>query len=447
VCGAVVVSAVVPVGDSTTAESDPPLIAVPEVVDDRGSIKPGEKVLLIIEDDVAFAPLLMELAHKKGFKAIIATRGDKGIALARELKPDAITLDIRLPDMAGWLVLSRLKYDPTTRHIPVHVISMDEDYRRGLSLGAESYLEKTDNETELSETFDKISVSTKPGIRHLLLLDSDETRRSETATLIGEGRDVIVTVASSAEEAMKALDERVYDCAIVSPMIPDMPLSEFVATVQKQRKNRELPVIIFKSGPITRAEQGQVKQISERAVVKIVWTAEKLLEETAVFLNRREEDLTDEQKQMIEKSRQRERVLAGGKVLIVDDDVRNIFALTSGLERHKLEVMYAESGKAGIEMLKKHPEVDVVLMDIMMPEMDGYETIRSIRQLPELRNLPIIALTAKAMKGDREKCIDAGASDYIPKPVILEDLISLLQVWLPVHNEHPPIEASASNDR
>jgi HAMP domain-containing protein/signal transduction histidine kinase/CheY-like chemotaxis protein len=433
--------------EKATRESEPPMLVEPEIVDDRDEIAPGDKVVLIVEDDETFAPLLLELAHQKGFKVLISSRGDKALALAKQMKPDAITLDIRLPDMAGWLVLSRLKYDPETRHIPVHVISMDEDFRRGLALGAESYLEKSNNTLDLQDAFDKIYTSIKPSIRHLLLVEPDETRREETTQLIGEGEDVITVSVSTGEEALSHLTEQDFDCAVVSPLLPDMTAAQLVERIQQLGTNRELPIIIYKPGVISPIEQALVKELADKAVVKIIWTAEKLVEETSVFLNRRDEDLSERQKQMIEDSRQKDRVLAGGKILIVDDDVRNIFALTSGLERHKLDVMHAESGLAGIEILKKHPEIDVVLMDIMMPEMDGYETMRAIRQMPQFRALPIIALTAKAMKGDREKCIDAGASDYIPKPVVLEELVNLLQVWLPLTHEHPPIEAGASNDR
>jgi CheY-like chemotaxis protein len=219
-----------------------------------------------------------------------------------------------------------------------------------------------------------------------------------------------------------------------------------VEKFQKQAGRTELPTIVYASGGLDREEEIELRRVAESAVVKTVPNQERLLEETSVFLNRREEDLTDEQKRIIREAQNKDGLLAGGKVLIVDDDVRNIFALTSGLERHKLTVLHAESGRAGIEMLKTNPEVDLVLMDIMMPEMDGYETMRAIRRLPEFQSLPIIALTAKAMKGDREKCISAGASDYIPKPVVLEELVALLRVWLPQVNAQPVVEMAGGND-
>jgi HAMP domain-containing protein/signal transduction histidine kinase/CheY-like chemotaxis protein len=416
-------------------DTEPPLLIPVDIADDRNNIEPGDRVVLIIEDDTTYAPHLIELAHKKGFKAVLAQRGENGLVLAKEIKPDAITLDIRLPDMAGWLVLSRLKYDPDTRHIPVHVISVDEDYRRGLALGADSYSEKPADLMALHETFDLVSSSIKQNIRHLLLVDADERRRVETVSLIGDGYDVFTTVVSTGDTALAATAEREFDCSVITPPVPDTPVSELIEKIEKQSTRQELPIIVYSPGPMAPEEETELKRLSGEAVVKVIRSEEKLLEETAVFLNRRQENLSEKQRSLIERARSRDRVLAGATVLIVDDDIRNIFALTSGLERHRLTVLNAESGREGIEILAAHPEVDLVLMDIMMPEMDGYETIRAIREVPEYRNLPIIALTAKAMKGDREKCIEAGASDYIPKPVVLEELVSLLRVWLPETEE------------
>jgi CheY-like chemotaxis protein/two-component sensor histidine kinase len=425
---------------------EPPVLLASDITDDRASLVAGDKIILIIEDDVRFIPLLMEMARERGFKCVVAPRGDKGLTLAREVRPAAITLDIRLPDMAGWLVLSRLKYDPATRHIPVHVISVDEDYRRGLALGAESYLEKTENADALRQTFEKIQKSVRDSAHLLLLVDGDEARRTSTTELIGDNGGILTTAVASGEEAVRQAQNTVFDCAVVTPPLEDMTIPELVEKIQKQGRGAELPTIVYASDGLDREEELELRRVAETVVVKSVSTKERLLEETAVFLNRREEDLTDEQKRIIQEAREKESLLTGGKVLIVDDDVRNIFALTSGLERHKLTVLHAESGRAGIEMLKQNPEVDLVLMDIMMPEMDGYETTRAMRALPEFQNLPIIALTAKAMKGDREKCIEAGASDYIPKPVVLEELVALLRVWLPQVNSQTAAEVVGAND-
>ncbi|HYZ83977.1 MAG TPA: response regulator, partial [Bryobacteraceae bacterium] len=419
-----------------TLSAEPPLLLPLDVPDDRNLLQAGDRVLLIIEDDATYAPHLVDLAHKRGFKAVVAQRGERGLALAKELNPDAITLDIRLPDMAGWLVLSRLKYDPATRHIPVHVISVDEDYRRGLALGADSYSEKPADLAALQETFDRISGSIKQTIRHLLLVDADEIRRLQTVSLIGDGHDVFTTLVSTGEAGVAATAEREFDCCVISPPLPDGRVPDIISKIEKQESGYELPIIVYSPSPMDSADERELREMAAEAVVKVVRSEEKLLEETAVFLNRKEEDLTEDQRRLIHQARSRDKMLAGATVLIVDDDIRNIFALTSGLERHKVKVFSAESGREGIEALESTPNVDIVLMDIMMPEMDGYETIRRIRQKPELRNLPIIALTAKAMKGDREKCIEAGASDYIPKPVILEELLTVLSLWIPQANEY-----------
>jgi CheY-like chemotaxis protein len=246
---------------------------------------------------------------------------------------------------------------------------------------------------------------------------------------------------------VKQAENTEFDCAVVTPPVDDMTVPELVEKFQKQAGRTELPTIVYTTAGLDREEELELRRVAESAIVKSVATKERLLEETAVFLNRREEDLTDEQKQIIEEARTKESLITGGKVLIIDDDVRNIFALTSGLERHKLTVFHAESGKTGISMLRQNPEIDLVLMDIMMPEMDGYETTRAIRAIPQFRSLPIIALTAKAMKGDREKCIEAGASDYIPKPIVLEELVALLRVWLPQVNTQPTVDVAGGHDR
>jgi HAMP domain-containing protein/signal transduction histidine kinase/DNA-binding response OmpR family regulator len=425
---------------------EPPVLISAEIKDDRATITTGDKVLLIIEDDPNFIPILIDLAHERGLKCVAAPRGDKGLALARELYPAAITLDIRLPDMAGWVVLSRLKYDAATRHIPVHVISVDEDYRRGLALGADSYLEKTTDRNEMAATFDRIERSIEATAHALLLVDSDAERRADLTRLVGEGTGVLTTVTGSAREAIERLSDTQFDCAVLTYPLPDMTMSTAAEELQKQPQGALLPIIVYAPDPLPGEEEGELRRVAHSAVLKTVNTRERLLEETAVFLNRREEDLTDEQKDIIEEARHKDSMLTGGKVLIVDDDVRNIFALTSGLERHKLTVLHAESGRTGIEMLHEHPDVDLVLMDIMMPEMDGYETTRAIRRIPEFHALPVIALTAKAMKGDREKCIQAGASDYIPKPVVLEELVALLRVWLPHVNTPKVNEIAMSSE-
>ncbi|HTF64599.1 MAG TPA: ATP-binding protein, partial [Edaphobacter sp.] len=285
------------------AISDPPLLLPLDLMDDRSSIAPGDKVLLIVEDDVTFAPMLIDLARKKGFKAILAARGDRALAMARDMRPDAITLDIRLPDMTGWLVLNRLKYDPNTRHIPVHVISTDEDYRRGLALGADSYLEKSPDEAALQETFDNITRSVKNSLRHLLLADGDPQRMAEAVALIGEGSDIFLTTATTGAALLGALAGRDFDCAVIGPNLTDISLPDLLAEIENLGGHPELPIVIYTGGSLTPFEETELKRICGDAVVKIVRTSERLLEETAVFLNRREEDLSDRQRLLIDRSR------------------------------------------------------------------------------------------------------------------------------------------------
>jgi len=294
----------------------------------------------------------------------------------------------------------------------------------------------------------KDSTMTSTGLtgRSVFLVEDEVMIRMMVADMLEELGYKIAAEAGDITEAMRLAQATEFDCAVVTPAVDDMTVPELVEKFQKHAGRTQLPTIVYAEAALDPEEESELRRVAESGVVKSVASRERLLEETAVFLNRREEDLTDEQKKIIEIARTKDAVLTGGKVLIVDDDVRNIFALTSGLERHKLTVYHAESGKAGIEMLKHNPEIDLVLMDIMMPEMDGYETTRSIRAIPQLRNLPIIALTAKAMKGDREKCIEAGASDYIPKPIVLEELVALLRVWLPQVHTQPTVEAATGND-
>jgi HAMP domain-containing protein/signal transduction histidine kinase/DNA-binding response OmpR family regulator len=406
-----------------------------DVGDDRAMLAPGDTVLLIVEDDATFSRILTDLAHEHGMKVIVAPSGAKGLQLARDMCPQAITLDIRLPDMAGWTIIDRLKHDPVTRHIPIHVISIDDDRRRGLSLGALSYIEKGAELDSLSQVFEKIKCSVEDHDRTLLIVEGDQQQRLHLKELI-ESSDVQTTFASTAAEALAALRSTRYDCTVVALQLPDMSGLEFVSHLQEQREGREMPVIVYTGDRAAAEVEAELNRLARNGLVRGVRSAELLVEETALFLHLVESEMPYEQRRMMEQARDRKDAwIRGGKVLLVDDDVRNLFALTSVMERHQMEVLHAESGQQAIDALKSEPEIDIVLMDIMMPKMDGYETIRRIRQMPHFRDLPIVALTAKAMKGDREKCIEAGASDYITKPVNLEDLIWMLRAWLPRTSE------------
>jgi len=399
-----------------------------EIDDDRHVIQPSDAVLLIVEDDVTFARILLDMAHERGLRALVALRGHTALTLAREFKPGAITLDITLPDMAGWTILDRLKHDPATRHVPVHIITGDENRRRGLALGAMTYLEKTVTKDNLSEAFENIHYSLARRSRKLLVVTADGTQPDDWNQSIG-GKGVEIIQVGSGGEALGVVRHQYLDGIALDYRLSDIPPAQLAEEIQ--REIVPLPPIVIFGPPSPGGEiEAEVRRLARHMVIRYAGSPERLLEETVLLLHRAETDLTDRQREIISTLRRAENALAGKKVLVVDDDVRNIFALSTLLEQHGLQVVHAENGRAGIELLLKTPGIDGVLMDIMMPEMDGYETTRAIRQIPEFGQLPIIAVTAKAMKGDRAKCIEAGASDYITKPVDLDQLFSALRVWM-----------------
>jgi CheY-like chemotaxis protein/HAMP domain-containing protein len=415
-----------------TTESERALLMLPnELGDDRDDLQAGDRTLLIVEDDPAFAKIMLDLARSKGFAGIVALRGDTALALAREYKPDAITLDIRLPVLDGWTVLDRLKHDSRTRHIPVHLISsVDDDQRsRALRQGALAYLRKPIDQAGLDIAFDDIKGFVERRVKNLLIVEDDASQRQAIVELIGNG-DVESTAVGSGGEALAELRQKHYDCMVVDLGLPDMRGLELIETIRADEHIKDLPIIVYTGRELTEPEELQLKGFTDSIIIKSVRSMEHLLDETALFLHRVESSLPEFKRRMLTQIHQADPVFAGKRVLIVDDDARNIFALTSVLERHRMEVFYAENGLKGIELLKRTPGISCLLMDVMMPELDGYETTRQIRRMPEFASVPIIALTAKAMKGDREKCIEAGASDYITKPVDTEQLLSLLRVWL-----------------
>jgi CheY-like chemotaxis protein len=370
----------------------------------------------------------LDVARERGFKGVVARRGETALALARQFTPDAITLDIRLPDMDGWEVLDQFKNDLNTRHIPVHIISVEEGLQRGLKLGAFAYLKKPVSKQALAEAFARIQSFVERRVKNLLVVEGDEAQRAGIAELIGDG-DVRTTAVGTGDEALAALLDQPFDCMVLDPALPDMPGIELIGRIKKAG-HRDLPIIVYTGRDLTEDEERELNRVGEAIIIKDVKSPERLLDETALFLHRVEADLPEAKKRILRQIHETDPVFADRKVLIVDDDVRNIFALTSVLERQRMQVVFAENGRAGIEALRANPGIDVVLMDVMMPEMDGYETMREIRRMESFQALPVIALTAKAMKGDREKCIEAGASDYIAKPVNTERLLSLLRVWL-----------------
>jgi CheY-like chemotaxis protein/signal transduction histidine kinase len=412
------------------SESDAATVVIEEQIpDDRDSIEPGDRTVMIVEDDMTFAKILLDMAREKGFKGIAATRGETALQLAKRFRPDAITLDIALPDMEGWTVLDRLKHDRVTRHIPVHIISAGEEIGRALRLGAFAQMQKPVTKEGLDDAFAKIRGFVERPNKSLLVVEDNEDQRTAIVELIGEG-DIEITAVGSGEEALQQLRERRFDCMVLDLGLPDMTGFEFINRMKNELKIDDVPIVVYTGRELSRKEENDLKRIADAIIVKDVRSPDRLLDETALFLHRVESNLPEQKRRMLDQLHESDPVLAGKKALIVDDDMRNIYALTSLLERHKMNVMYAESGAEGISILRENLDVDVVLMDVMMPEMDGYEAMRRIREMDEYRNLPIIALTAKAMKGDREKCMEAGASDYITKPIDAQQLVSLLRVWL-----------------
>jgi CheY-like chemotaxis protein/signal transduction histidine kinase/HAMP domain-containing protein len=397
--------------------------------DDRSAIEAGDRIILIAEDDPNFAQILLDLARDRGFKGLVAQRADRALALAREYQPTAVTLDLRLPDADGWTILDRLKHDPATRHIPVHIISVEENWQRGLRLGAIDFLTKPATKESLSDALTTLHEFIDRPIKRLLVVEDDATAQQSIVELIGDG-DVQTTTVGTGEEALEALQTGRYDCMVLDLGLPDMTGFQLITRVKSEIGLRKLPTIVYTGKQLTKREEAELGRLAESVVIKDARSPERLLDETALFLHRVTANLPEGKRRMLEALHRTDPTLTGRTVLIVDDDVRNIFALTTFLERSEMKVVYAESGREGIARLQEMPEVDVVLMDVMMPEMDGYETIRAIRDMSKFRHLPIIAVTAKAMKGDREKCIEAGASDYIAKPVDMDQLLSLLRVWL-----------------
>jgi HAMP domain-containing protein/CheY-like chemotaxis protein len=399
------------------------------ISDDRNEVNEGDSVLLIVDDDPHYARILLGMAREKGFKGIVANRGQAALSLARQFHPTAITLDVFLPDMLGWTVLNNLKLDPATRHIPVQMLSIEEERQHGLSHGAFSYLVKPATTDDLEYAFDRIKTYVTPHTKRLLVIEDNKIERESIVELLGHD-DVEVSAVATGGEALERLSEKTFDCCVVDLRLPDMSGFELLETMQNNPALRDLPVVVFTGKELTAEEEGRLKVVAKSVVLKDVQSPERLFDETALFLHRVISELPESKRQMIDRLHGSNEVLRGRQVLVVDDDIRNIFALTSVLENHDMQVLSATNGRQAIELIEGTPDLSVVLMDIMMPEMDGYETMRRIRENPRFRTLPMLALTAKAMKGDREKCLQAGASDYIAKPVNTDQLLSLLRVWL-----------------
>jgi CheY-like chemotaxis protein/HAMP domain-containing protein/GAF domain-containing protein len=399
------------------------------IPDDRGRIVPGDAALLIVEDDPHYARIMADLAHDGGFKVLVATRGTEALALAQEYRPSAVSLDVFLPDMLGWTVLSQLKQNADTRHIPVQIVTLDENRQHGLARGAFSFVTKPTTTEGLETALSRIKEYTKPRRKRLLIIEDDAAERLSITQLLGHD-DIDITSVETGAAALTTLRTEPIDCVVLDLRLPDMSGFDLLERVRDDEDLADLPVVVFTGRELSAEEDAQLHTMARSVVVKGVESPERLLDETALFLHRVVGDLPAEKQRMLEQLHSSDEDLVGKTVLLVDDDARNIFALSSVLERRGMHVLTATTGNEAIALLEATPNVAIVLMDIMMPGMDGYQTMEVIRSNGAFPRLPIIALTAKAMKGDREKCLDAGASDYLAKPVNTEQLLSALRMWL-----------------
>lgn len=418
-----VVSDPTPDDDATARLGDVDISAV-------GWPQGSKPVLLIVEDDATFAGMLAELAGEAGFESVITASGRMALALAKERQPAAITLDIGLPDMAGWVVLDVLKHDLATRHIPVNVVSGANDDGRGRRMGAIQTLNKPAGIAELRSMLASTADFLKPGPRHVLVAEDDASQRQVVKHMI-ESDDIAITAVATGEQVLAELSgPKSYDCLVLDLGLPDIDGIDLIEQIKEQLKQKSLPVIVHTGRELTSDETERLEALAAAIVLKNAKSPERLLDETALFLHRVATEMPDSAREILSNPRRIDESLEGNTVLLVDDDVRNVFSLGSALKRYGITVVPASNGQTGLDSLAEHPEVGLVLMDIMMPVMDGYEAMRRIRAEPRWRNLPIVALTAKAMKGDRQKCLDAGASDYVTKPVDMDQLTSVLRVWL-----------------
>ncbi|MFV0350349.1 MAG: response regulator [Halodesulfovibrio sp.] len=397
--------------------------------DDRKDIKPDSRSLLIIEDNLEFARIMRDFARERGFKCLVAGDGETGLHYADYYKPSAIILDIGLPGIDGWTVMERLKDNPDLRHIPVHFMSAADSSLDAMRMGAIGYLTKPVSMEKIEEAFSKLEhVISKP-VSKLLLVEDDPIQRKSIQELIGNG-DVHTTAVSTGAEAFRELENGGYDCMILDLGLEDMSGFDLLEQIRQSETSVRVPVIIYTGRDLTREEEKQLNRYAETIIIKGVKSPERLLDESALFLHRVEANLPEEKRRMLKQVHDKEAVLTSKTVLLVDDDMRNVFALSSLLEEKQMQVIIARNGQECLDKLNEGLRPNAVLMDIMMPVMDGYEAMREIRKQRAFAKLPIIALTAKAMKGDRSKCIEAGASDYLAKPVDTEKLLSMLRVWL-----------------
>lgn len=404
--------------------------SAPAFADDRQLAPFKNRCILVIEDEPNFARILFDLAHELGYSCLVAQAADEGFELAANYLPDAVLLDMRLPDHSGLTVLQRLKEQAATRHIPVHIISVEDRVEAAMHMGAIGYAVKPTSREELKAVFARLEDKLTQKLKHILLVEDDDLQRESIARLIGD-EDIQITAVGMAQEALDLLRENIYDCMIIDLKLPDMLGNELLKRMTADDIRSFPPVIVYTGRNLTRDEEADLLKYSRSIIIKGARSPERLLDEVTLFLHKVESTLSHERQRMLKTARSRDKVFEGRKILLVDDDVRNIFALTSALEHKGAIVEIGRNGREAIDKLEQVNDIDLVLMDVMMPEMDGYEATRLIRKDPRWRKLPIIAVTAKAMKDDQERCLQAGANDYLAKPIELDRLFSLIRVWLP----------------
>ena len=412
------------------APAAPARAPVPTFADDREKLPSTKRCILVIEDEVAFAKILFDLAHELGYHCLVAHAADDGFNLAAQFTPDAILLDMRLPDHSGLTVLQRLKELAPTRHIPVHVISVEDRQEAAMHMGAVGYAVKPTTREELKDVFAKLESKLTQKVKRILLVEDDALQRDSIARLIGDD-DIEITAVGFAQDALDLLRDNIYDCMIIDLKLPDMLGNDLLKRMSTDEICSFPPVIVYTGRNLTRDEETELLKYSRSIIIKGARSPERLLDEVTLFLHKVESQLSNERQKMLKTARSRDKVFEGRRILVVDDDVRNIFALTSALEHKGAVIEVARNGIEAISKLNEIEDIDLVLMDVMMPEMDGYEATIEIRKDPRWRKLPIIAVTAKAMKDDQERCLQAGSNDYLAKPIDLDRLFSLIRVWLP----------------
>jgi len=408
-------------------------VPLPTFQDDRDSVPPaktGQRSVLVIEDEPSFAGILFDLAHEMQYRCLVAHGADEGLRLAEEFLPDAILLDMGLPDRPGLLVLQQLKENPLTRHIPVHIVSGNDQIQEAMQLGAIGYATKPRTREQLKEVFRKLESKFTQQMKRILLVEDDERQRESVVHLISDN-DVEITAVALGEQALELLKTQIFDCMIIDLKLPDIQGNELLERMEHEELCSFPPVIVYTGRNLSREEEADLMKYSRSIIIKGARSPERLLDEVTLFLHKVESELSSERQGMLQQVRSRERVFEGRKILLVDDDVRNIFALTNALEQKGVVVEIGRNGFEAISKLNSVDDIDLVLMDVMMPGMDGLEATRLIRADGRYNKLPIIAITAKAMKNDQEECLQAGASDYLAKPIDLDRLYSLLRVWMP----------------